>query len=270
MGRRVGKAAPSHSRVTSEGARLPHGAMSPLRLAPSLVLAGLLASLAACRVPELLEPTAATSTLTTELNWEPLTLGPNDVVRVGVYGHPELSSPHVGVTSGGTLIDGEGNVALPLVGPVQVAGLTPTQASEVVRAAYAEFVLEPRIDFSVVEYGARRFYLYGEIREPGAYPLDRPLTLYQALSLGGGLTARADREAVVLLRGEPESLEVHVFDGDDPARKGFVAIHPEDLVFVRRSGAGRFSEEILPYLSGLSSSLGSTASILLIEERLGD
>jgi hypothetical protein len=47
-----------------------------------------------------------------------------------------------------------------------------------------------------------------------------------------------------------------------------MALRPDDLVFVRRSGAGKFTDEILPILAGISSSLSSAATLVLIDDQL--
>jgi protein involved in polysaccharide export with SLBB domain len=210
---------------------------------------------------------SAPSTLSSTLSWDDVTLGPGDLLRVGVFAHPELSTPY-GVQPSGTRVDPQGNLSMPLVGPIAVRGLTLQGAREAITAAFAEYVKDPRIDVSIVEQASRRFYLYGEVQKPGSFVLDRPLHLYQALALGGGFTPRASREEVVLLRGTPESLEVHVFDGETPGPAGLIALRADDFVFVRRSGAGRFSDEVLPYLSGVGSALGSAATLILIEDRI--
>ncbi|MEL6429461.1 MAG: polysaccharide biosynthesis/export family protein [Planctomycetota bacterium] len=232
-----------------------------------VALFGLVASACSLRpVPESLEvpPTTLASTAP-----ELMRLGPNDIVRAQVHGYPELSTPETAELTG-TRVDPEGTVSLPLVGPVPVAGLTLPEARERVTAAYATYLKEPRLDFSVVEYAARRFYLYGQVAAPGAYPIDRPLNVYQALSIGGGFGPQADREEVVLMRQTPDGVEVHVVDGETPDASGLVALQPEDFLFVRRTGVGRFSEDVLPVLTGVSSSLSSVATLLLIEDRLGD
>ncbi len=234
----------------------------------ALVLALLLASSCSAQ-RELPVASARVSTLSSDLATAPVTLGPGDLVRVGVFGHPELSTS-VLATPSGTRVDPEGNLSLPLAGAVAVRGLTVSAARDAIAAAFARYVKEPRIDLSVVEWQARRFYLFGEVEAPGAYVLDRPLDLYQALSLGKGFTPAARREEVVLLRGRPGSLEVHVFDGETPMIEGLVAIQPDDFLFVRRSGAGRFSHEVLPVLQGVGSALGSIATVLLIEDQLSE
>ncbi|MBK7643644.1 MAG: polysaccharide export protein [Planctomycetes bacterium] len=236
------------------------------RILLPLLLAALLAGGCASDAP-LPETTAKTSSFSRELVWDDLSLGPNDIVRVGVYGHPELGTP-IGTGVQGTRVDNDGNLSLPLVGSVPVGGRSVAQARGLVTEAVAKYVQEPKVDLSVVEYGARRVYIYGEVQKPGAYVLDRPLNVYQGLALGGGFTAHARREQIVLLRGQPEALEVKVIDGDTPNLDGLVALRPDDFVFVRRSGAGRFSDEVLPILTGISSALGSAATLLVLNDHL--
>src|SRR6187431_548999 len=51
---------------------------------------------------------------------------------------------------------------------------------------------------------AGRFYVNGAVHAPGMYPLDRPLNLMQALSAGGGPTARASENSVKLFRQQAD------------------------------------------------------------------
>lgn len=226
-----------------------------LLLLPALLAAG------CASAPLDLGPKPAVSTLSTTADWSAFPLGPNDVVRVGVYGQPDLGTA-------GTRVDMEGNLSLPLVGAVQVAGLSTSAAREAVAAAYTRFVVEPRVDLSVVTHGARRVYVYGEVARPGALELDRPINVMQALALAGGFTPKADRDEVVLLRGVATELEWEILDAEDPSPRGFLALRADDVLFVRRSNAGKFSDEVLPYLSGISASLSTVATILLIDDRL--
>lgn len=210
-----------------------------------------------------LGPSTATPTLSSTPDWSAFPLGPNDVVRVGVYGQPDLGTS-------GSRIDMEGNLSLPLVGPVRVAGLSMTDAREAICAAYTKYIVDPRVDMSVVTHSARRVYVYGEVVRPGALELDRPVNVMQALALAGGFTPKADRDEVVLLRGLDTSLEWAVIDAEEPNAKGFLALRADDVLFVRRSNAGKFSDEVLPYLAGFATSLSTVATILLIDDRLGN
>jgi polysaccharide export outer membrane protein len=235
---------------------------TPFRLRLAALALASLAPACGSSAPSL-APTARTRTFATREDAAAAPLGPNDIVRVAVGRHPELGAA-------ATRIDDEGNLALPLVGSVHVGGSSVSQARETIAAALSKFVRDPVVELSVVEHGARRFYVFGEVARPGAVVIDRSTNVLQGLAVAGGFTPKANRSRVVLLRGTPEDLEVEVIDASSPTRGGFVVLRDGDVVFVRRSHAGKFSDEILPYLQGISSSLSSAATVLLIEDRIDD
>jgi polysaccharide export outer membrane protein len=74
-----------------------------------------------------------------------------------------------------------------------------------------------------------RFYIYGEVQRPGAYRLERGMSVVQALALGGGLTTRGTQKGMRVLRSTPEggmqTLEVQLAD----------RLMPDDVIFVRES-----------------------------------
>ena len=233
-----------------------------------LIALGLFMALAgACQTPEIPESLPVPVRTPEALALREFRLGANDIVRVGVHGHPELSTP-ASQRFDGTRVDPDGHLSLPLIGVVPVLDLTLKEAREQVTLAYAKFMKEPRVDFSVIEYAARRFYLYGEVQEPGAVTMDRPLNVYQALSMGGGFTPTAARNQIVLLRETASEVEVHVINGERIDAMGLMDIRPDDFLFVMRSGSGRFRDEALPILTGISSTMSSLATVLLIEDRL--
>jgi polysaccharide export outer membrane protein len=239
-------------------------------LQPSLsaALVALLA-LGACATPSVPERLELRAPSPGDLAAREFRLGPNDIVRVGVHGHPELSTP-ASDRFDGTRVDPDGTLSLPLVGPLAVEGLTLGEARERVTTAYGAYMKEPRIDLSVLEFAARRFYLYGEVETPGAYTMDRPLSVYQALTFGGGFRSTAARRQIVLLRETDAEVEVHVIDGETVASAGLMEVRPDDFLFVMRSGSGRFREEALPILTGISATLASVGSLILIEDRVGN
>ncbi|MBC7793778.1 MAG: SLBB domain-containing protein, partial [Clostridia bacterium] len=76
---------------------------------------------------------------------------------------------------------------------------------------------------------AQMFYIYGEVQKPGAYRLERNMTVMQALSVGGGLTVRGTERAVRLhrrdSRGTVQIIETKLTD----------SLQEHDVVFVRES-----------------------------------
>lgn len=76
---------------------------------------------------------------------------------------------------------------------------------------------------------ASQYYVYGQVQRPGMYPLDRGMTVAQAIAKGGGLTLRGtDRGVRVHRRYGSRTVQVLEPKLDDPVR-------PDDLIFVRES-----------------------------------
>jgi polysaccharide export outer membrane protein len=193
------------------------------------------------------------------------TLGPNDVLRVVVLHHPELST-----VDDGSRVDAQGLLHLPLAGAFDVRGKSVSVLSEEVRSRLTEFVKGPDVTISVVEHGARRFYLLGQVEKPGPQLLDRPLTALQALSYGGRILPGADREEIVLVRNAIQEPTVFAFNVVAPSAEAMIPIRPDDLIFVKRSGTGYFTEELLPILNGLVNATGALGYWGLVYDSLRD
>jgi protein involved in polysaccharide export with SLBB domain len=219
----------------------------------------------ACKAPPLVEGNVPASTISSDFDWNAYALGTGDIVSLVVFGHPELSTPERGER-----IDLQGALTLPLVGAIRVAEMTIEEARLAVRDRIAKYVVDPSVTLSVVEYGSRRVYVFGQVVAPGDQVLDRPVTALQALSRAGGFAPGADRRTVALMRSRGDELEVHYFNAATPGIDGLVAVEPGDMIFVRQSGAGKFSEQILPYLAGASPVIGTFTNLFLITEALGD
>lgn len=147
-------------------------------------------------------------------------LGPDDVIAVNIYRHPHLDVPPLGVTAniGGALITSGGNVQLPLIGSIHVAGLTLAQARHLITHRYAHYLVKPAVSIELIQAQSLRYYLLGEFTNPGIkYPV-RPLRLLSALALGGSVKlASADLYQAYVAHGNiklPVNLERLLVDGD--------------------------------------------------------
>jgi polysaccharide biosynthesis/export protein len=130
------------------------------------------------------------------------------------------NSPSGGGASGGGVIAGEGQsyqveddgtVALPLIGHVQVAGLTRIQAQKLVEDMYRKNVLvNPIIDLKITNL---KVTILGEVRVPGNYPLVKDKTsLVEMLGQAGGLTDKANERTIKIIRGDPKKPQVMEVD----------------------------------------------------------
>jgi polysaccharide export outer membrane protein len=237
----------------------------------SWALLGVLAlNFAACVSPKSFE-TAATSLDLPEpvsLQFDYL-VGPGDVLRVNVAGEPDLSSTPYKPNVLGSPVDGSGSIQLPLMGAIPVAGKTVFQIKEDLESRLLKYLKRPSADVAVVEFGSKRFYVLGEVRQPGAFILDRPLTALQALSLTGGFLDDANREQVLLVRGPLQPENMVLFNAEALATDSDFLIAAGDLIFISRrrwSGIGQIARDFIPILQLLSLPIGTARDVALFQD----
>lgn len=124
-------------------------------------------------------------------------LGPNDRVRVSVFGEDALSGEFV--------VDGTGHMALPLVGELVVQGLTIRQFERAFESALerGQFLNEPRVTAEVLNF--RPYYILGEVARPNQYPYATGLSVLNAIATAGGFTPLADQTRVFIRRAGSDS-----------------------------------------------------------------
>lgn len=160
-------------------------------------------------------------------------IGPNDVLNIVVLDHEEFSSPrdfNRGVI--GTVVKKDGNIYLPIVGPVPAAGYTVEELHGVLRDALAEYIVEPRLSVDMLRYESQKFYVLGEVQKPGAFPVDGDTTLLEGLGLAGGVTPDGNLEGAYVIRAGtllPISLADVLLRGDTSRN---VYMRHGDLVYV--------------------------------------
>ncbi len=86
------------------------------------------------------------------------------------------------------LIDGGGEINLPLIGRVRAAGRTIDQLEREIAARLAKFLHEPQVTVSIAEFHSRPVSVFGAVEQPGVHQLQGPKTLWEVISLAGGLT----------------------------------------------------------------------------------
>lgn len=141
---------------------------------------------------------------------EPYTLGAGDVLQITVWDHPELMAALGAQTqtnnrpfdpAQGFVIDSNGNVQMPYAGNVHVAGLRVDQSQQAVYTALSKVFVRPQVTVRVASFRAKQVYVDGEVRAPGAVPInDVPLTLFEAVNRAGDFSTTADQSRMVLVR----------------------------------------------------------------------
>ena len=141
----------------------------------------------------------------------PYTLGPGDGVAIEVFNVPEYSGTYQ--------VSVEGTLNLPIVGSIDVQGLTIPEANNLIQKRYTPILQRPIVTVSLAQRRAIRVAVAGEVNRPGSYNMGGeggqfpPIT--EAIRQAGGITRSADAREVKLRRevdGQEQVLNVNLWE----------------------------------------------------------
>ena len=120
-------------------------------------------------------------------------IGASDLLEIKVFQADELSRS--------VRVDARGNISLPLLGSIRVAGLTPAMVERRLADLLGKNLLQnPQVTVFVKEFTAQRVTVEGEVNKPGVFPIKGQVTVLQAIAMAEGLGEFAAPESVVLFR----------------------------------------------------------------------
>ncbi|MEH6542453.1 MAG: polysaccharide biosynthesis/export family protein [Porticoccaceae bacterium] len=147
-------------------------------------------------------------------------LGSGDIISIQVYGEEELNFDQILLTDAGT-------VSFPFLGEVGAKGKTAKQLENIIILGLKDgYLINPKVTVSVIEY--RSFFVNGEVKEPGGYPFQPGLTLRKAIAVSGGLTERASKTKIFVIRDRDPDKQPQKITMDAP-------INPGDIVTIEQS-----------------------------------
>lgn len=117
-------------------------------------------------------------------------LSSDDQISIKVFNEPDLNIDKVKIAANGT-------ISMPLIGQVNVKGLTVSEVEqELTKRLLQGYLKKPNVTIIIDEY--RPFYINGEIKKPGSYPYRKGLTIQKAVTIAGGFTERAAKNKISL------------------------------------------------------------------------
>ncbi len=164
---------------------------------------------------------------------------PQDRLEVILYKDPNqesmASSNELGqpMTQKGILVDTAGNIRLPLIGKVHVAGLTQTQAADKITRLYKKYLNTPSVYVEVLN---KRILVLGEVKKPGVIELDKEkMTLFEAIAHAGDLTDSAVRDNIIILSNDNHGMHIRRVDLThfDTMNYASLMLRPNDIVYVQ-------------------------------------
>jgi polysaccharide export outer membrane protein len=139
-------------------------------------------------------------------------VGPGDLLRISVFGYPDLSND--------IRVSQSGNLTFPLVGAVPVSGLSPRDIETTLsrQLAAGRFIRESQVTVLVLDYQSQRVSVMGEVAKPGQYPLTGSRRVLNLLADAGGLVSATAGDEAILVRenGTSQRLDLPAMLNGDP------------------------------------------------------
>jgi polysaccharide export outer membrane protein len=168
----------------------PSSTSTPLQPAPELASE-------LVRVPKAVtDPRTPADKLNSILPDQDYVIGPQDLLAIDVWHEPELSQS--------VPVRPDGKISLPLIGDLEVSGLTPRTLQARLAQELDAYIRKPQVTVIVREVNSRKFYVIGQIERPGTYPLSAHMTVLDALATAGGFRDFAKVRQIYLLRLRPD------------------------------------------------------------------
>lgn len=102
----------------------------------------------------------------------------------------------------------DGSVTLPLIGRVEVAGLSTPEAEQRIAEKLKEYLPDPVVSVVVVAIEGNRAYVTGKVMRPGSLIITGPITVLQAISIMGGFEKFANEGGIKVIRVKSDGQEV--------------------------------------------------------------
>jgi polysaccharide export outer membrane protein len=134
-------------------------------------------------------------------------LGPSDEIAIRVTGQPDYTLERVKVSP-------TGNIYHPLLGDLEVAGVTIPQLIERLTRDLREYLKDPKVSAELLEANSAKIGVLGDVLRPGILVMNKPMSVLEAILASGGIAETGDKSRVIVLRqlrdGSAQNLKVNV------------------------------------------------------------
>ncbi len=160
------------------------------------------------------------------------TLNPGDVVEISVWKEEGLIRE--------VLVLPDGTITFPLAGTVKASGLTANELQGELVERIKAYIADPVVTVSVKAILGNKFFVVGQVNNPGEFVVGHYTSVMQLLSMAGGLTPYASEDDILIIRHRNEKAERLPFRYGDVKRgkalETDLILKPGDVVVVPTKG----------------------------------
>lgn len=174
-------------------------------------------------------------------------IAPMDTLNIRVFKMDDLTGDYQ--------VDLAGNISLPLIGEVRAVDVTTAELDSILTRRFGEKYLEhPDVSVGIKSSARRNVTVDGAVKEAGAFAVNGPMTLMQAVALAGGTTEDANARRVAVFRQIDGQRQAAAFDLMS-IRRGEMQdpkVYAGDIIIVDGGSAKSLHKELLRGLPILS------------------
>ena len=156
-------------------------------------------------------------------------IGRQDLLEIRVFDVEELDQV--------VRVADDGSITMPLLGTLDVTGLTKTELEQSIAGLLAErYVRNPQVTVFVKEYTSKQIAVSGAVKKPGTYEMLGRKTLLEMISMAGGLDSDIGKQIIIFRQRNNGATERIPIDLDrlvyaaDPALN--VTVAPNDIIYI--------------------------------------
>ena len=171
-------------------------------------------------------------------------------------------------TPPGYLVNSDGNIQFPIIGNIQLAGMTRTQAIEKLKEELSSYIVNPTISIRILNF---RVTVLGDVRNPGTFTIpNERITVLEALGIAGDLLITGERENILVVRDDDGKKREFRIDltSESLFSSPVYYLQQNDVIYVEPNRAKRNSSVINASNTGIvisSLSLILTSLILIFK-----
>ncbi|MEK6715300.1 MAG: polysaccharide biosynthesis/export family protein [Candidatus Omnitrophota bacterium] len=197
---------------------------------------------------------------TTNASDEEYTLGAEDIIEILVRRHPEFSDKFK--------VNKDGKIQYKFVGDIEVAGLAKDELNKKLTNIISQYVVEPEINITILDYKSKVFYVIGEVSRPGKYyMMGNTLSVREAVVTAGlPLMSAAMRKCRLIrpdISGKPINTKVDIYSvlyGGDLKKN--INMLPGDVLYVPSTVMAKVMRVISPVTAPLTNAASTGKTVV--------
>jgi polysaccharide biosynthesis/export protein len=170
--------------------------------------------------------TAVAGTATSDAEYR---LGSGDLLRINVFGYPDMTAD--------VRVDESGSISYAFVGQLAVGGHSTHDVESLIARQLVNggYIHEPQLSVLVVDYRSQRVAVMGQVARPGQYALRKPSTVLDLLAEAGGVVTGIGADEATLLRADGSKVPIDLFALFEGDPRQNATVNSNDTIYVPRA-----------------------------------